>query len=274
MKVIYSIDNEEFTFDCPDKQIFVYGENRVLSTKNTDITFNQKWYQDGFNIDQFISEVNFANLKNGISKTLRSIMQNIGLSVDGFNLENYHSFVRNDVDHFQVVDITRDLFPEDFSFDIKKLIISIEDQTGLKLTDLFPYSDERVHIIIRINRPNSNDFNPPHQDIDDNETYEKGFLNIWIPICGVTDDSSLCYVPGSHLFNQSLVLKSITGGEIGGNKYRVKMIKQWNYSNSLVRAKIKECDVLYFSPYLIHGLGYNKTNKTRISLEFRLFNRD
>ncbi len=36
---------------------------------------------------------------------------------------------------------------------------------GFNLTDLNPGDQKKVHIIVRINRPKSNDYNPPHKDI-------------------------------------------------------------------------------------------------------------
>jgi ectoine hydroxylase-related dioxygenase (phytanoyl-CoA dioxygenase family) len=98
------------------------------------------------------------------------------------------------------------------------------------------------------------------------------FLNFWIPIAGVTEKSNLPLAPKSHLINENLVLRTFEGGEIEGNKYRVRMIKSWNGESTLTRSKVRYGEVLIFSSHLIHGLAVNdEANKTRVALEFRLF---
>jgi ectoine hydroxylase-related dioxygenase (phytanoyl-CoA dioxygenase family) len=132
-----------------------------------------------------------------------------------------------------------------------------------------------MHIIVRINRPFSNDYNPPHKDIYegiDNDSCVPSIINFWIPIAGVTKKSSLPLVPKSHLINENLILRTFEGGFIDGQKYRVRMIKSWNGETELQRSNVKYGEVLIFSSHLIHGLAVNnESNKTRVALEFRLF---
>lgn len=66
---------------------------------------------------------------------------------------------------YKVVGRTRDLFASDFNFDIAALRARLGRELGLKLSDIDPASGEKLHIILRINRPHSTDFNPVHQDI-------------------------------------------------------------------------------------------------------------
>ena len=85
-----------------------------------------------------------------------------------------------------------------------------------------------MHIIVRINRPKSSDFNPPHKDIYeevDKNNYIPPFINLWIPVAGVTMKSSLPMVPGSHILNENEILRTFDGSVVDGNPYRVRMIK-------------------------------------------------
>lgn len=275
MKLTYKIDKSTHTIEIPDNQIFKSGETKVLSSKETDVTFGQPWYNDGYVINNFLSESEFSDLKQGIESTLIDIIADSGIDANNFTLEKYHKFVESDSDHFSVVSRTRDLFPSDFNFDVKKMIPKFEKILGFELSDYDIDGNEQVHIIVRVNRPNSNDYNPPHKDMYeayDNDGYFPKFLNFWVPISGVTNKSSLPIVPGSHTISESQIERTLDGGIAGKNKYRVRFVKKWGNDNQLQRAKVKDGDVLIFSSHLIHGFAVNEEiDTTRIALEFRLF---
>jgi hypothetical protein len=57
------------------------------------------------------------------------------------------------------------LFAADFNFPVEELIPRFEKIIGVGLTDVNPLTGKVMHIIVRINRPKSNDFNPSHKDI-------------------------------------------------------------------------------------------------------------
>ena len=59
----YIIDGEEFEFPTEKPVEFHYGENEVLSNKNTDIIAGQTWYDDGFTTSPIISELEYKKLK-------------------------------------------------------------------------------------------------------------------------------------------------------------------------------------------------------------------
>jgi hypothetical protein len=275
MKLTYKIDKSSHTIEIPDNQIFKSGESKVLSSRETDVTFGQPWYNDGYVIKNFLSESEFSDLKRGIESTLIDIIADSDIDTNNFTLEKYHKFVESDSDHFSVVSRTRDLFPSDFNFDVKKMIPKFEKILGFELSDYDIDGDEQVHIIVRVNRPNSNDYNPPHKDMYeayDKDGYFPKFLNFWVPISGVTNKSSLPIVPGSHIISESQIERTLDGGIAGKNKYRVRFVKKWGNDNQLQRAKVKDGDVLIFSSHLIHGFAVNEEiDTTRIALEFRLF---
>jgi hypothetical protein len=275
MKLGYFIDNEEYSFSCPKNQNYYIGDNRILSNLDNDIVYGQEWYESGFKVQNFLSNDEYLRLRERVSDTIQKIIEKeLNLKILDFEIDRYHEIVLNDNDHLKIVSKTRDLFHSDFSDSIFYLIKKFEQILGFQLTDTRKNDGHKIHIIIRINRPNSNDFNPPHKDayeaLDSGNPFN--FVNFWIPISGVTSKSSLPIVPKSHLIPENEIERTLVGGVLGPNTYRVRLIKSWNKENTLIRSNIQYKDVLIFSPFLIHGLALNKEiNLTRVALEFRLF---
>ncbi|MCP9770814.1 hypothetical protein EGI22_23160 [Lacihabitans sp. LS3-19] len=272
----FAISNKTYNVSidgCPE---FSSGIENVLSNEDTDIVFHQPWYNKGYASIDFLTNDEFSFLKEGLTASVKKIVEEeLNISPEGFTLETYHHFVKSSEDHFKIVRKTRDLFSADFNFPIEEMKPKFEKILGFELTDVDPKLGEKLHIIVRINRPKSNDFNPPHKDIYeevDKNNYIPPFVNLWIPIAGVTENSSLPMVPCSHKLKESEILRTFDGGVVEGNKYRVRMIKEWGGSKTLERAEVKDGQVLFFSSHLIHGLAVNEEEDlTRVALEFRLF---
>lgn len=275
--VAYQIDGKQYTFAIDGNPPFQTGTDVVLSSAQTDITYGQSWYDEGYGVSKFLTDEEFTHLQNGLTECVKNIIRKeLQRDVDSdFILEKYHKYVSSDTDHFKVVSKTRDLFPADFNFDINQMIPKFEKILGFGLTDKGDMDGGKVHIIVRINRPHSTDFNPPHKDtyeVYDEKNFISKFMNFWIPICGVTENSSLPICPGSHLIPESKIERTIDGGVIAGNKYRVRLIRSWDGKNALVRAKVGYGQLLMFSSQMIHGLAFNgESDMTRVALEFRLF---
>ena len=270
----FIIDGEPHDFDVGES-VFKFGSSEILSDKNTDISYHQKWYHRGFETFQFLNNSEFELLSEGISRCISSLIGRLGIDVSNFKLERYHHYIRDDDMHHKIAGMTRDLFLEDFDFPILDLIDKLGKIVGLQLTDINSDSGKRTHIIVRINRPNSSDFNPPHKDIyesfDSNFVIPK-FVNFWVPICGVSSKSMLPVVPGSHLLSEDKIFRTFVGGIVNNNKYRVRSILSWDGKNEMYRPPIKYGEVLVFTPHLIHGCAINsQENITRVALEYRLF---
>lgn len=278
-EISYQINNESFSVSIEGSPVFQTGKDQVLSQADSDITFGQPWYNKGYAEEELLNEEEFDSLKQGLTDSIKNIIEReLKIDVSNFELENYHKFVTDEESHFKIVSKTRDLFPADFSYPIMKLTKRLGNILGFNLTDEIPQIKKKLHIIIRINRPKSNDFNPPHKDtyeVFDQYNHILKFMNFWIPIVGVTENSSLPIAPESHKINESSICRTIEGGFMQGNKYRVRMIKSWNNDSDLIRSTVKYRQVLMFSSHLIHGLAINnEEDKTRVALEFRLFKSD
>lgn len=272
----FTIGDKAYQVSIKDSPAFHYGKKELLSTENTDIAFNQKWYNEGYSATRFLDDAAFTHLREGLEKSIQNIISSeLGIEMTKFELNKYHQAVRTDEDHYKLVSKTRDLFPEDFNFPIVDLLPKFEKILGFKLTDTNPHDGSKMHIIVRINRPFSTDYNPPHKDIYerlDNLSYIPQFINFWIPVCGVTQNSSLPVAPSSHLLPEDQILRTREGSVLEGKKYRVRMIKEWGGSNRLIRTKVGYGDVLVFSSHLVHGLAVNEEkDETRVALELRLF---
>jgi hypothetical protein len=277
-EVQYVIDGQPCTLDVAGSPAFAHGKPEQLSRPDTDITSGQAWYDRGYGIFRFLDDTGFASLREGIARSIRGIVASLGVDTAGFELETYHRYVRDDALHRKVVGITRDLFPDDFNFPILDTLARLERLLGFGLTDVDPDTGEKLHIIVRINRPDSHDFNPPHKDIyeawDADATLPR-FANFWIPICGVTPQSSLPLVPGSHRLPEDRIVRTFAGGVAGGNEYRVRTVLRWDGSNELQRPAVGYGEVLIFSSHLVHGCAINRQDDaTRVALEFRLYRKD
>jgi hypothetical protein len=273
---LFQIKERTYPVSIAGSPEFRFGDNITLSTQETDVVFSQPWYNEGFTAVEFLNLEEFAHLKKGLTDAVLRIIENtLGIQPEGFTLEKYHHFVKSSEDHYKIVSRTRDLFSQDFNFPIEEMIPKFEKILGISLSDIDPKTGEKLHIIVRINRPKSTDFNPPHKDIYeevDENNYIPPFVNLWIPIAGVTENSSLPIVPKSHKINENEILRTFDGGVVEGNTYRVRMIKEWAGDHKLERAKVQDGQVLFFSSHLIHGLAINEEEDlSRVALEFRLF---
>ena len=277
-KLVYKINDKEITVNVDDSLLFKIGDEKTLSTKNTDISYDQPWYKKGYTTANFLNKEDFNLLLEGLTESIKKLINiEFDLDLSNFELHKYHHYIKTNEDHFKIASKTRDLFPNDFNFNILEILPKFESILGFKLTDINPFNKQKAHIIVRINRPFSKDFNPPHKDIYegvDNESYIPQFINLWIPICGVTQNSSLPVAPESHLLSENKIKRTFDGAIVEGNKYRVRMIESWD-SNKLFRTNVKYGEVLFLSSHLVHGLAINQENDTtRVALEFRLFKED
>lgn len=272
----YVINNKKYNFSDDGSSDFSFGEEEVLSRRDTDITYEQSWYEKGYEVLPLFSIKEHSDLLKGISNSVNQLISSeLKRDYKDFHLQDYHNFVISNEDHFKIVSKTRGLLPEDFNFNVMEMILRFNDLFGFEFTNLDKKTGYQSKIIVRINRPFSTDFNPPHKDsyeeIDQSGSIPQ-FANFWIPVCGVTENSSLPIVEKSHLLPESKVERTTDGGVIEGNKYRVRTVKSWNGSNKLQRVNIQDGQLLVFSPHLIHGLAVNEEkNQTRVALEFRLY---
>ncbi len=265
----FFINNEAYSFNVGGD--FFWGENKLLFEEEDNIISKMAWKDDGFTIVKAFFEDEFLKLKESVEYNIIKALRITGVSFDeaSFTLEKYHNVVNTDQLHQQVIQTTRNLENRDFDFHVDTLVERFGDVLGYRLTSWIEEL-QKSHIQIRISRPNTLDINPLHRD--GYLSYWENIINVWVPIEGCNEHSSLPVLPGSHLIRENEILRTqAKGAEINGNMYYVPGIVDTAKGDiHLVRPNPKPGEALIFTPYLIHGAAINSNSDiTRVSLELR-----
>jgi len=263
------LDEEPFSFDVEGE--FFWGKDEVLFEEKNNVISKVDWTNQGYSVVSIFSKEEFESLKNSIKDNLLKAFMENGVEVDeeSFELEKYHDYVASNELHNKIISITRNLEVSDFDLDLSTIAQRFGDILGYKFSTFVPELG-KSHVQIRISRPNSLDINPPHKD--GYLSYWKDIINVWIPIVGCNEKSSLPVFPGSHFINENDVLRTESkGAHINGNTYYVPCILEVkNKEMKMIRPNPKQGEALIFSPFLIHGAAINgNKDLTRISLELR-----
>jgi ectoine hydroxylase-related dioxygenase (phytanoyl-CoA dioxygenase family) len=116
---------------------------------------------------------------------------------------------------------------------------------------------------------------PPHVDLNagtvirnKNKVVSPVNLTLWTPIIGFSNKYTLQFAPGSHLLNHPISnVKKIS-------KYISPVFKKKYYQKfKYKRINLKKGEAILFDVNLLHGGAENLGSKTRVNLEFRLYNR-
>ena len=276
MKLEYQIDDTKIEAEVPDDTFFFNGDNICLSSEFSDVTLDSNWYNDGYHIVEYDSEIKYDLIRKGVSARIQDIIKETYPFIDlaGFTLEKYHHFV-NDEQNLEINKKAKRLYLQDIDFPDRGIIQFLENILNVKLS-YSPKGSNFIHwVIARINVPNSVGYNPVHKDIYgfyDDDKFVPRMVNAWIPICGVNKSAGLSIAPGSHLIKESDIFRTKNGIKFDGKVFSVNCIKSWNGNTCLKLISPREGEMLIFSSHLIHGLGINNNlDTTRISLEFRLY---
>ena len=189
------------------------------------------------------------------------------------NIDIYHTYV-NEEQHKQVLNTMP--YKKNDSQQLYEFCEYLEAFMSEQLKE--PVKIFNDDIWVRICRPNivsSEDFNPCHKDVY--LDFYRNTVNIYLPIVGSNENSSLFMQEGSHLWNENMT--AITqGGAYFANKnkkYSVDAIVQSKIELKMTRPNPGPNEVLIFSPYLIHGCSDNTNDDiTRMSLEIRFIKND
>jgi hypothetical protein len=206
---------------------------------------------------------------------LRNMVQTEIYNITGktIELEHYHERMTEE-EHTQVLNsmpykITKNEETQSFGKELERLISTrLGEPVKIFNGDLW----------IRICRPSilyPNDFNPCHRDIY--LDFYRNTVNIYAPICGSNELSSLTIQPGSHLWNEkdTCITKGGAYFKSTGKKYSVDAIVASKKPLHMIRPNPSMRQLLLFSPYLIHGCANNDNEQvTRISLEVRFIRDD
>ena len=265
--IIYNCNNlkknniyySELFVDSNWGEDYVMLDNNINLLKNTD--FDNLGYKI-FNIDNFNDL-----LKDFIEKRIFFITNK------NINLENYHNEINNE-EHTKILNSMP--YKKNINSEINEFCNYIEKKISEIVNENIKIFNDDIWI--RICRPNNicdNDNNPYHKDVY--LDFYKNIVNIYLPIIGSNEKSSLSIQPESHKWNENETMTTKGGGyfKSTNKKYSVDAIVSSIKTLKLIRPNPTENQLLLFSPYLIHGGASNlNENTTRISLEIRFIKND
>lgn len=268
----YRISGQDVEVEISGETIL--GRNLCLLDWDDDLTLDCSWRDKGFVVEKFLDHELFSTLYDAISDLVLEGLLKSGSkeNLDEFTLERYHDFCTDQKTHLDVIQFLRKRAPiENFPLDFHVFDEKVSDICGKKVSCK---SDKQVasgYFFVRLVRPSPfRDNNPPHKDAWLNHL--RNGLNLYLPLAGSDENSSLSLVPGSHLWSELDIPRTESGAMVDGNRYTVPSAVMPDGSMNMVRPIVKTGDAMLFSPYLIHGGAINfNSNKTRVSLEMRFW---
>jgi hypothetical protein len=242
-----------------------WGKNIILLENDVNLLKKLDFDDSGYkllnieNYNVFLQEF----IKNEIKKTTQKEI----------NLLNYHNEITND-EHTLILNAMP--YKKNSSTEIKKFSEYLETYISRILCEPIKiFNDDLWFRICRPNKVCHDDFNPCHRDVY--LDFYRNIVNIYLPIVGSNENSSLKIQPGSHKWNENetMVTKGGAFFRHANKKYSVDAIVASKNPLDMIRPDPKIDQMMVFSPYLIHGCADNSNeNETRISLEVRFIRND
>jgi len=195
-------------------------------------------------------------------------------------LQNYHKIVSSEDLHKKIVKAER----RNISFDILDINTIIKNKfINLITKNFWGHSNFSIKLVIskstknkaifRLARPykySKQDVGGYHVDIHYSGKIRKNFkelLTIWTPLIGFSKKYSLKLSPKSHLISHNL--KNIVRQKIYISKiFKIDYANKFNFK----RLNLKKGQSVLFHPNLLHGGSINLGKKTRVSMDFRIYN--
>lgn len=246
------------------------GTDEVLLSKAVDLTAGKPWHHTGFTIEKLFTDSAYEVFIGETHDLLRNLWREAGLKVSAaFEPWRYHTVAASTEAHRAAIDKTRLITAAKFPSGIRAIEERISEICGTALKARNPFDGQSI-FHFRVVRPGSTDNNPLHRDVW-LEDYAD-CINLYLPVAGSNELSSLIILPGSHLWPESKVERTEGGAVINGCRFNVPAITAIDGTYQTARPDPKANEVLVFSPYLIHGGAVNlNADCTRISIELRLW---
>ncbi len=267
--MIYTINDRKINLSIEGPTII--GKNKNELEKDDNLIANTSFSTRGYGIFPLFSPMEYSKFKKGCFNLLRECFRKAGLEIDkSFLFENYHHAIENNyAQHLGVIEQTKLREINEFPVGIEQLEKVISSICNVPLKVENPHTGEKV-FHFRIIRPLVTDHNPLHKDIWQDENRDA--VNLYIPLVGSNELSSLIVAPGSHLWTEDILERTKNGAVIDNVKFNVPGLTASKKDLQLERANPKENEVLIFTPYMLHGGAINlNQDTTRISVEVRLW---
>jgi ectoine hydroxylase-related dioxygenase (phytanoyl-CoA dioxygenase family) len=240
-----------------------WGEDRVILSEDVNLLDRTDFNDTGHKIFPISSNANIewnVFLKRFIESKIAEITSH---QIDA---EKYHLHV-NDEDHKKIINAMP--YKKHESIEIHEFATYMETRVSELLGRRVKIFNDDIWI--RICRPSSmSDYNPCHRDIY--LDFYRNIVNIYLPIVGSNENSSLNMHSGSHLWNEKDIVVT-TGGAYfkhSDKKYSVDAILKSRIPLEMQKPNPSINEFILFSPYLIHGCSSNDNRDiTRMSIEIR-----
>lgn len=248
-----------------------YGADEILLDRDDDLLRGTGFAESGFAVAPFLARERLAALQEGLRLLLWSAVCRVARRGDEstFVLERYHQLVSDD-EHMDIVRTTGLHWPnEALPIPMREVEQRISEIVGVAVAAVNPHVAEQ-HFQLRVVRPGRPDNNPPHRDVW--LARLRHAANIYVPLAGSNQLSSLPIVPGSHRWRESEIERTVAGSRVEGVQYTVPAVTGARRPLRLVRPPVAANEVMVFTPYAIHGGGVNRNvDATRVSLEIRFW---
>ena len=270
MNVKYNIENEVVQLQLDGKTFVGKPENLLMQDVN--LLSDLEWENTGFTVEKFLSESDMEIIREGMKQKVKQMINEVGGNTDeNFSLDKYHEYVNDEVHlkitklfatgwHINEFPIAFEKVNERISSIIKKTVTAEAKHVNM------------YNFFLRIVRPHCfQDNNPPHRDVWLDRL--RNAINIYVPICGSDINSSLPLIAGSHKALESELERTADGALLDGTRYTVPCVISYKgEAPKMIRPDVAADEVMVFSPYLVHGGGYNfNPEATRMSLEVRFW---
>lgn len=271
----YTINGRCFNFDISSKS-FEYG--KLVNTFDYELTEDAEIRSNGYTVRSFPS-LWHRNIVAAITELICEKIANYKHKYpNGFSLDKYHEWVDDDLHGKIISSIRGGIFGmngiplESLGIPYRELDEFINDtvrSNGLSC-HYKRYGLSLKHFWIRIVRPHVTDNNPPHKDSHLRRIQKN--INIYLPLAGSDENSSLPLIPASHLELDSEYIISGSPCFVNERRFTVPAIVHRKRGLDMITPNPSENEILIFTPHIIHGGGINfNNNTTRVSLEMRFF---
>lgn len=275
-KTSFNIGSKNYSFKYSGKTF--YGENKVLLDEQDNLLEKTPFDKNGYGVVNLNKYISFNNIKLLIESIIKKqIKKYTRINLKKFKLEKYHNYVNLD-NHYKIIKVISKGISFQKSFQRKKLEKLLSEILLINVSTLNKNFRNKKHkfylnpkkFFLRIVRPNKNDFNPPHRDAYF-DNHANG-VNIFIPVAGSNNKSSLPVFPKSQRINEKNVLRTKLNSKFNNLKFSVPLIVKTKPKIILKRPNPKKGQMMIFSSNLIHGGGINDNeNLTRFSIELRFW---
>lgn len=269
----YAIDGVEIELDTPGEA--VAGEGGVLLRQDDDLAAGTGWHDAGYTVSTFLRPALREVLWSGLAKRVRQAVADVhAVPEDVFSLPDYHHVCGDDDAHTAVTRRLQWLSSLDnFPIDYREVDDWVSGLIGKAVSCQVPGREASGRFFVRIVRPGKlADNNPPHRDVWLPRLRDA--INLYAPLAGSNDRSSLSLIPGSHFWPESDLCRTVSGARVNGRTFTVPAVVDVRHGMVMTRPTVADHEAMLFSPYLVHGGAVNlNADITRMSLEMRFWRR-